>query len=520
MFLFCAKKRAYVKRLAGDSEKSEKDKTAMLTQISSSGYAGDYGGVDRTGALLSNPGAADFPEDDLHEPHLSTAQQVAQSFHYGRQIKCLVVLFVPFLIVLIAGPREEQAAAAATSSSAAAAQSGGIFKSFRLLPEGGAAGGSLFWMSLLLILPMNILLVEYLEDLVVRYESPSLGIAVNLAFEHAAELLFSVIALVYSKRTLCWVKPMLLGSILLNMLGVLGASILAAPLTDGTSVDLGISAWTAFSASGLVFSTAVFLLPTVYGVTVVGPDAADQILRQHASQKQLEEQQTRNMLFISRSLALAVLVVYALYLWKVMRSNTNYYVASDNPNSPSSLTYALQYRERMHNTQQVDLGSRYSLRFALTGAAICFVLLVCLCVVLVATLHTATKTVVSLPLPFTLVVLLPLIFEANGSAAAVVMARVGRPDIAASIAFASIVHLYMFVLPSVVVVAWLVLRVPLELTFHPFLVCCCFISALVAAQVMTASRVRWLEGGTLVALYGLTVCICLLGRWHLCSNSF
>ncbi|KAG5505074.1 hypothetical protein JIQ42_04260 [Leishmania sp. Namibia] len=65
--------------------------------------------------------------------------------------------------------------------------------------------------------------------------------------------------MLHSKRSLCWVKPMLLWRILLNLLGVFGSSIIAAPLADGTSVDLGISSWTAVSASGLVFSTVVLL---------------------------------------------------------------------------------------------------------------------------------------------------------------------------------------------------------------------------------------------------------------------
>ncbi|KPA77178.1 hypothetical protein ABB37_07097 [Leptomonas pyrrhocoris] len=498
----------------------------MLTQINQggSGFPADYGATERPPVMLNNPGTNDFPEDDLHEVRLSTAQQAVQSFHYGTRIKSLLVLLIPFLLTVLFAPRGNSSSSPAAAA-AAAANGEGVNgtrkpKAHGFLPVEGTVGGALFWMALVLVIPINTLLIEYLEDLVVRHDSLSLGIAVNLIFEHAAELLFSFFAMSYSKQSLCWVKPLLQGSILLNMLGVLGVSILTAPLTDGTSVDLGISSWTAFSASGLVFATTVFVLPTVYGFTVAAPDAIDQVNRLHTPSKQVAEQQTRNMLFISRSLAVCVLVVYALYLWKVVRSNSNYYVASDNPNAPSSLTYALQYRERLHSTQEVDLGSRYSRRFAVTGAALCLLVLVGLCYVLVATLMAATKEVTTLPLPFTLVVLLPLLFEANGAAASVLMAQVGRPDIAASIAFSSIVHLYMFVLPVVVLVGWAVLQVPLELYFHPFLVCCCFIAALVVAQVMVASRVRWLEGGMLLALYGLIVCICLLGRWHLCTEEF
>ncbi|KAK7195992.1 Sodium/calcium exchanger protein [Novymonas esmeraldas] len=457
-------------------------------------------------ALPSNPGTTDFPEDDLHEVHRTWLQQLAQSLRYARCVKALLLLWVPLLgIVALSTPESSPAAEA------------GAGRRPVPLPTSGAAGNGVFWCALLLILPTSTLLIEYVEDLVVRHDSPALGIAVNLAAEHAAELIFSFAAMAHSEKSLCWVKPVLLGCILLHLLGVLGASVLAAPLVDGTSVDLGISSWTAFSPSGLVFASAVFLLPTAYELTVAGPDAADQLRRLHVPAAQVHEQQTRNMLFLSRSLAMGVLAVYSLYLWKVLRSNSNYYVASDNPNAPSSLVYALQYRERLRSTDEVDLGSRYSQRFAVTGTVACVAAMGVLCWALVATLPAA-RTATPLPLAFTLVILLPSVFEAGGAVASVLMSHAGRPDIAASIAFASIVHLYLFVLPVVVLVGWWVLQAPLELAFHPFLGCCCFVSALVVAQVMSSNRVRWLEGGTLVALYGLIVCICLLGRWHLCTR--
>ncbi|KAG5509362.1 hypothetical protein JKF63_06672 [Porcisia hertigi] len=452
----------------------------------------------------SNPGIDDLPEDDLHGPRRTVLEQLAQSLHYAPYVKGFLLLWVP-LVALLALPPSES--------------SGGTAFHIRSLQlcVSNTAGNALFWCALLLIFPTNTLLIEYLKDLVVRRDSPSLGIAVNLTAEHAAELLFSFFAMAHSKRTLCWVKPMLLGCVLVNQLGVLGSSILAAPLTDGNFVDIGISSWTAFSASGLVFSTVVFLLPTMYAVTVVGPDAADQLHQRHTPTKEVSKNQTRSMLFVSRSLALCVVAVYALYLWKVVHSNSNYYVSSDSPNTPSSLVYALQYHERLRNTQDVDLGSRYSQRFAVTGALLCVATLAVLCWVLVVTLPVA-KMMTPVPLPFTLVILLPCVFEAGGLAAAVLLSRGGRPDIAASIAFTSIVHVYMFVLPMVVLVGWLVLGAPLELSFHSFLASCCFVSALVVAQVMSSHRVRWLEGGTLAAFYAILVCICLLGRWHLCAR--
>ncbi|CAG9571210.1 conserved hypothetical protein [Leishmania major strain Friedlin] len=448
--------------------------------------------------ITSNPGIDDIPDD----VHRTVIQQLAQSFRYAPYVKGLLLLWVPLVLVLALTPSTVDASSSALP----------------LVPVSRTAGNALFWCALLLIVPTNTLLIEYVNDLVVRHDSPSLNIAANLLAEHAAELTFSFFAMAHSKRSLCWVKPMLLGCTLLNLLGVLGSSILAAPLADGTSVDLGISSWTAFSASGVVFSTVVFLLPTVYSVTVVGPNAVDQLRRQHTPAKVVEEQRMYTMLFISRSLALCALAVYALYLWKVMQANSNYYLSSDSPEAPLSLVYALQYHELLRGTREVDLGSRYSQRFAVMGTLVCVTTLTTLCLMLVVTLPAA-KATTSVPLPFILVILLPCVFEAGGAAASVLLSQAGRPDIAAIIAFTSIVHLYMFILPVLVLVGWWVLQAPLELSFHPFLACCCFVSTLVVAQVVSSNRVRWLEGETLLALYALIVCICLLGRWHLCIRA-
>lgn len=489
--------------------------SAAVSTAASAG-AGRHTSSSDVPTQKSNPGVSAFPEDDLHDVDRTVCEQLRQSFHYATYVKALFLVWIPTIAVAVDAVATS-AATAATPSPGYATEDSPTSVTL-LLPLSSSHGNALFWCALLLIVPTTTLMIEYVEDLVVRHDSLALGIAVNLVAEHAAELIFAFFSMAHSKRSLCWMKPMLQGCILLNLLGVLGTSILSAPLTDGTSVDLGISSWTAFSPSGLVFSTVVFLLPTMYSVTVVGPDALDQLRRQHIAAKHVEEKQTYNMLFVSRMLAVGVLVIYVLYLWKVVRSNSNYYAASDNPNAPSSLVYALQYRERLSSTQEVDLGSRYSQRFAITGALMCLSALGVLCYVLVATLPAA-KTTTPVPLPFTLVILLPCVFEAGSAAASVLMAQAGRPDIGTGIAFASIVHVYMSVLPVVVLAGWVVLQAPLELSFHPFLVCCCFVSALVVAQVMSSNRVRWLEGGTLVALYAVIVCICLLGRWHLCTRS-
>lgn len=469
-----------------------------------------YGGDNRDDELwtaanggVSNPGIVDFSEDDLHERQPSCYEEVVQSLRYAPGLKTPLLLTLPTIaLMLISG--------------------------HGAVPQRGVAACAMFAAALLALLPSHTLVIEYLEDIVVRHDDERLGVLVNVLCEHSSALLFSLCALAREPMAICWIKGMTLGCVLWNMLAVLGASIIAAPSVDAAEVSLGLSAWSAFSAGALVYSTAVIMFPTLYYITIVAPDAERGLSATTkaatvtaAAAREEPQQLFQNMLLLSRCLSLAVLTLYAISMWRILKANGNYYASSDNPNAPSSISYVLHYQRRAQAMASaaddvVGGGSRYSQRFAIAAALSFAALEAALCYLLVCTLP-AVATTTAAPLPFLLVILLPAVFEAGGFGAAILMSRGGRLDISTSIAFSATVHLYVLLLPLLVLLAWGLFQAPLDLAYHPFLVCCCFVSALVVAQVVVAHRARWLEGAMLLALYGLILMICLLGRWHLCS---
>lgn len=438
-------------------------------------------------------GYSDFLDDDLHKSPVTVCAQLAAAFRYMARLKALMIVAVTLLAALC---YVEDPLSADT------------------LVHRPAVAASAFFLALVALLPCGAWAVEFTEDFVVSRDSERLGVLVNVVCEHLPAILFSLCALLWreNRRSLCWVKPLLLGCVLFQLLVVLGAAVLVAPESEerfGSS--FGVSTWATFS-SGLVFSCALFMIPTVYAVTITGPDLASVLQKKTLTREAALEEQASKLLLTSRGLSAAVILVYSVYLAMVFHSNMNYYTSAGNPNAPSTLSYALQAQDAAR-----AVGPPFRQTVAAACAVVLFTLEALLCYIVARCLPAVVAAGV-LPLPFILVVLLPLVFEGGGLGAAVLTSRAGRLDIGASIAFSGIVHLFMCVLPAVVLAAW-ALGAPLDLAFHPFLAVTCFIAVLLVAQMVVVNRVRWLEGAMLVGLYSLVGFVCLLGGWHLCYGT-
>ncbi|EPY22131.1 Ca2+:H+ antiporter [Strigomonas culicis] len=448
------------------------------------GVSKGYGATD---GELTHPGIVHFQEEDLHEVRRTWAEQVRETVHYLWPVKALLLLLVP-LVVLLSTHRERPLAELAAP------------------PAFGV-----FLLCLVGLVPCATLAVEFAEDLVVRKDNAALGTVVNVIVEHLALIAFAVTALFMTNeaRAFCVVKTVSIGCILLHLLAGLGGAIFFAPVTEENS--FGATSLSAFN-SGMLYCTAVFMFPTLYDYIIVTPEVQRAALLGKSNARA-----EAGLTAVSRGLSLCALCAYMAYLVSVFRTNVNYYTVGGNPNAPSSLPYAILYRERSRarpGPRALALGSRYSLLFAATGLVVFVLLQVGLCVGVALTLPVVAQAEV-VSLPFLLVALLPLFFEFGSVGASWLMAREGRLDIAASVAFSCVTHVYMCVIPALVLFAWAIGR-SLDLSFHPFLIFVCLLSVLVVTDFVMMNRIRWLQGAMLLSLYLLLVFTCLLGGWHLC----
>jgi Ca2+:H+ antiporter len=126
------------------------------------------------------------------------------------------------------------------------------------------------------------------------HAGPRIGGILNATFGNAAELIITIFALAAGLTTV--VKASIIGSIIGNVLLVLGASILFGGLKNGVqsfSVEIA-----GINASMLAIVAAALSLPTIFAVTNPGPNPTN----------------------LSIEVAVVMFVLYILYLLYILRS--------------------------------------------------------------------------------------------------------------------------------------------------------------------------------------------------------
>jgi Ca2+:H+ antiporter len=127
-----------------------------------------------------------------------------------------------------------------------------------------------------------------------HHAGPRIGGILNATFGNAAELIITIFALAAGLTTV--VKASIIGSIIGNVLLVLGASILLGGLKNGVqsfSVEIA-----GINASMLAIVAAALSLPTIFAVTNPGPNPTN----------------------LSIEVAVVMFVLYILYLLYILRS--------------------------------------------------------------------------------------------------------------------------------------------------------------------------------------------------------
>ncbi|KAH9597824.1 hypothetical protein LSM04_002243 [Trypanosoma melophagium] len=375
-----------------------------------------------------------------------------------------------------------------------------------IFPSGAKADAVCWLLALAAVMPINVVLVEYMDDIAIRFNSDEMAAVVRIFAEHAAEFLISFLTLSHrGKQNVFLVKPLLFGCILASTLITVGVGLLFAIPSEGT-YRLGASVWRNFR-SLLVFTSVCFVLPTLYSISA----RLSQSGINKTSGIEMEFNPLADDLQISRFLALLAIGVYVLVLASGLGSGTHLYASAGNAVTPTSLTYAIQY---VHSGQEYKdacpiFEIRYSINFAITGAIVTLTLLLGVCHIL-AEKMVQTSHVLSLPLSFVVVVLVPLVLRGGSICGAAFMASVGRLDIAICMGLSGALRIFHSVLPLVLLFAW-PFGNPVDLVLPPFLAGVCLLLIMMVSHLGGEGTLQRVDGIVLVAFYALVVCACLLG---------
>ena len=309
-------------------------------------------------------------------------------------------------------------------------------------------------LSALALIPLAWLIGEATEH-AAEHTGPGIGGFLNATFGNAPELIIALIAVNEGLTEV--VRGSLAGSVVSNLLLVLGAALVAGgrgPLDRLSS----------FLSFGLIaFATALFLVPSIPGWD--------------------GEPDTHGLAVASTAISVALLIAYVAVTWYSLRRHRALHVASD---------------------EEIEA---WSLREALVALAIATVATALVAEILVGSLEVFAEKA-GLSEFFVAAVIVAIVGNAAEHGGAVIVAFRGKITLAGEIALSSAAQVAVFLIPAVVLLAWLI--DPLSLSFRPVEIAALAGSVGFTAIVLFGGHSSRARGTLLLAGYGVVVIAFLL----------
>ncbi|KAG2035145.1 Sodium/calcium exchanger protein-domain-containing protein [Suillus americanus] len=337
--------------------------------------------------------------------------------------------------------------------------------------------GLVFLFSSMAIVPLAQLLGEATDQLSVKLGETISGL-LNASFGNAVEIIVGVAALLNGQLRI--VQMSMIGSILSNILLVLGCSFLAGGLYHKQGFFNGTGARTSTSLMALLCIT--FAVPAAYTSTT------DTGMQNHCS-----DCPTDGLLFISRGTAILLLGVYCAYLWFQLKSHPFLFIAPSSATAEqnSEVTVALAETEET----EPRMGT------AAAGAALLLVtVIIAFCAEYLVTSIEETAAHYSISKAFIGVILLPIVGNAAEHVTSVWMAMRNKYELTITICVGSSIQIACLVVPLLVIVGWIVGQ-PLTLHFHNFETIVLFASVFLVNLLLMDGNANYLEGLMLLTLY-------------------
>jgi len=284
------------------------------------------------------------------------------------------------------------------------------------------------------------------------------GGLLNATFGNAAELIIAFAALRAGLYDV--VKASIAGSIVGNILLVLGAAMLAGGLRHSEQTYNAAGARS--EATLLTLAAIALILPATYN-NLVGT------------------QSENGLWFISIAISIVLLIVYVLFLVFSLGSHKVLFTGS------------IQGTEEEHHESWPV--SKALLILAISTAAIAWV-----SEILVGAIEP-TAHEFGLNRVFVGVFIVAILGNAAEHATAISAAMKNRMDLSMSIAIGSSVQVALFVAPVLVLASLWIGPAPMDLLFATGLVVSILLSVLITSQVAGDGRSDWLKGVQLLAVY-------------------
>lgn len=341
-----------------------------------------------------------------------------------------------------------------------------ILNAFLILVPLAIIGEFLHWSPTILLalsaagmIPLAGLLGEATEELAI-HTGPRIGGLLNATLGNAAELIITVVAL--NKGLVELVKASITGSILGNLLLILGAGLFFGGLKNGTQhFDRRV---TGLAATQMTLAIIAMAIPTLFALSI--PSAQSRIT-------------------LSEEVGAIMIVIYFLYLFYTFRQGDQV------PHGETGVDTEGEGEPHV---------AKWSVR---TASAILIV--ATLAIVLVSEILVVSVEHVVADLGFSEfflgIILIPLVGNVAEHLVGVTAAYKNKMELSLAVSLGSSMQIALFVAPLLVFISLFVGPAPMDLVFTNFELIALAAATLIATFVSLDGESNWLEGAQLLAVY-------------------
>ncbi|HET6997479.1 MAG TPA: calcium/proton exchanger [Solirubrobacterales bacterium] len=314
------------------------------------------------------------------------------------------------------------------------------------------------------IIPTAALMGRATEELAAR-SGPGIGGLLNVTFGNAPELIIALFALNEGLQEV--VKASIVGSILGNILLVLGAAMLAGGIGRDKQTFSATSA--SVQSTMLMLAAAALLMPAIFelvegqGLPMPGEESVNY---------------DSTVEHLSMAVAIVLMATYVCGLFFSLRTHR----AVFNPDYEEEDTWG------------------WSTRTSVIALAVAGLLVGLMSEVLVGSISEASESI-GLSEFFVGVIVVAIVGNAAEHWVAVLVAMKNKMDLAVNIAIGSSAQVALFVAPVLVLASFFMGPFPLALVFNGFELGAILLAILIANHVTQDGESNWFEGVQLLAIY-------------------
>jgi Ca2+:H+ antiporter len=333
-----------------------------------------------------------------------------------------------------------------------------------VLELAGVPATAVFAASALGIVPTAALMGRATEELAAR-SGPGVGGLLNVTFGNAPELIIALFALGQGLQEV--VKASIVGSIIGNILLVLGAAMLAGGIGRDKQTFNRTSA--SIQTTMLMLAAAALVMPAIFelveGQGLPGP--SEEAIHYGGTVEHL-----------SLAVAIVLMATYVAGLFFSLKTHRDIF----NPEYEEEDTWG------------------WSTRTSVIALAVAGVLVGLMSEVLVGSIEEASHAI-GLSEFFVGVIVVAIVGNAAEHWVAVLVAVKNKMDLAVNIAIGSSAQIALFVAPVLVIASFFLGPYPLALVFNGFELGAILLAILIANYVTQDGESTWFEGVQLLAVY-------------------